>query len=117
MIVSDPRLAAQIVAPDENPVIFDDIGCLRDHLLGSPLAADATIYVADHRTGEWVPADSAVFSRVMSIATPMSSHLVAHVDVESREADSAAHGGDSITTAALFAPADVTRSTSEGVRP
>ena len=32
MPVSDPRLAAQLAAPGEEPVFFDDIGCLRDFL-------------------------------------------------------------------------------------
>jgi len=30
MAVSDPRFAAQLAAPGEEPRFFDDLGCLRD---------------------------------------------------------------------------------------
>jgi copper chaperone NosL len=87
MAVSDPKLAAELVAPGEEPRIFDDIGCLAAYLRQHPAAPDAAIYAADHRTGAWIPARAALFTRVASIETPMGSHLVAHADQASREAD------------------------------
>lgn len=105
MAVSDPRFAAQIVAPSEEPLFFDDLGCLRDYLKGQPgLGAGALAYVADHRTKEWVPADRAVYSRNPSIATPMSSHLMAHASRESRDADPEARSGAPLTPEEIFAP-------------
>ena len=97
MALVSTRTAAQIVAPGEEPMIFDDLGCLRDYLPAHPLPAGARIFVADHRTGSWIDASSAVFTRT-SLATPMSSGLVAHADVASREADSDARGGTAVTT-------------------
>jgi copper chaperone NosL len=100
MVVSEPRLAAQIVAPGEEPVFFDDLGCLRDHLAGgAALPARAAVFVADHRTGDWVPAGRAVYTRVPGLATPMASHLIAHADEASRAADPEAAGGVPVAAA------------------
>lgn len=84
--------AAQIARAGDEPVFFDDLGCLRDYLLHRPAAAEAVVYVADHRTGAWVEASTARFTKTGS-ATPMASGLVAHADQASRDADPAAAGG------------------------
>lgn len=100
MAVSNPRLAAEIVTASEEPRIFDDIGCLAAYLREHPIAPDAALYVADHRTGEWVPARSALVTRAGAIDTPMGSHLVAHADAASRDADRTK--GAAVNTAELF---------------
>lgn len=88
MAVSSVRTAGQIAAPGAEPLFFDDLGCLRDYLTaGRPVARSAAAYVADHRTGEWILARSAVYAEVPSLATPMGSHLVAHASAASRERD------------------------------
>jgi copper chaperone NosL len=88
MMVSDARFAAQLVAPGEEPLFFDDAGCLRDFLADNPdKRAAFTAYVADHRTRAWVLADLAVYTRVEGLSTPMDSHLIAHADAASRAAD------------------------------
>jgi copper chaperone NosL len=102
MIVSDPRLAAEIVTPGDEPRIFDDLGCLRDYLTASPIARDAVVYVADHQTGDWVRASDAVFTRVAAVATPMGSHLLAHASVASRDADPQARGGETVDPSAVI---------------
>jgi copper chaperone NosL len=94
MPVSDPRLAAQIVAPGEEPRFFDDIGCLRDFLAGNRiLPRRATLYVADHRTKAWTPAVRARYTICPAVATPMGSHLLAHADAASRQRDAVARAG------------------------
>jgi len=55
------------------------------------LPPGARAFVADHRTGEWVPAESAVYSRA-PIDTPMGSHLIAHASAASRDLDPQARG-------------------------
>lgn len=103
MPVSDRHLAAQLAAPGEETKFYDDIGCLRDDLKRSePLAAGAVAYVADHRTAAWVRASVAVFSRCPALETPMSSHLVAHADAASRDADSASRGCARISADEIF---------------
>ena len=92
MPVSDPRLAAQLAAPGEEPVFFDDIGCLGDFLRAQSPAAGTVIWVVDHRTVSWVRSTNAVYSRCPALATPMGSHLIAHTDSTSRDADTAARG-------------------------
>lgn len=104
MAVSDPQFAAQLVAPGEEPRFFDDLGCLRDHLRDARVPPGAVVYVADHRTRAWVPAAAAVYTRVAGLQTPMNSHLVAHADAASRDADPAAAKGAQVPAAELFGP-------------
>ena len=106
MPVSDLRLAAQLAAPGEEPRFFDDIGCLRAFLeSGQTLRPGAVAYVADHRTGNWARAATAVFSRCPSLETPMESHLVAHSDAASREQDPAFRGCAAMTNTEALGPA------------
>ena len=101
MPVSDARLAAQLVTPGEEPRFFDDIGCLRDFLARSPVPRASAAYVADHRTGGWVRASSAIYTRI-SLDTPMGSHLIAHAAASSREADPVAAGGAPVPSRDIF---------------
>jgi copper chaperone NosL len=94
MLISDARLSAQIVARGEEPRLFDEIGCLRRYLKGHPVARGAAVYVADHRTGSWVAAGTAVYTQTSLRATPMASGILAHADAASRERDAAAAGGE-----------------------
>ncbi|MEO8680753.1 MAG: nitrous oxide reductase accessory protein NosL [Vicinamibacterales bacterium] len=101
MVIVSIDTAAQIVAAGEEPRFFDEIGCLRDYLHANTPPADATVYVADHRTHEWVDARAAVFTRT-SVSTPMASGVVAHADAASRDADPATHEGDAVARYAIL---------------
>lgn len=104
MAVSNARFAAQIVAPGEEPLFFDDLGCLAAYLRDRPpLPAGAIVYVADHRTREWAVAGSAVYSRAAWLETPMGSHVVAHASAASRDADPAVQGGEQVDARSYFA--------------
>lgn len=96
MTIVSRATAAQMVRAGDEPVFFDELGCLRDFLIGRGVPEDAVIYVTDHRTGAWVNARSAIFTRT-STATPMASGLLAHADAQSRDADPAAAGGSLAT--------------------
>ena len=97
MPVSDARLAAQIVRRGEEARFFDDLGCLARALAAAPAdSPDAAVYVADHRTGGWIPRERAVFTRAPGFDTPMGSHVLAHADSASRDADPAARGGEPV---------------------
>ena len=102
MPVSQPTLAAQLVGPGEEPALFDDIGCLSRFLAERDASRGAVTFVADHRTGEWVRADLAVYARVPSIDTPMESHLVAHRDAASRATDLGAVEQHPLTVREVF---------------
>jgi len=105
MAITDLRSAGQLVAPSQEPRFFDDIGCLGHYVAGSRSATpDAIAYVADHRTKAWVRAADAVYTRVPSLETPMGSHVIAHADVASRDADPEAKGGTPRTSADIFGP-------------
>lgn len=103
MAVSDARFAAQFVAPGEEAVFFDDIGCLADYLRQHRGHASRSVaYVADHRTREWVLASAAVLTSVEGLATPMGSHVIAHASPASRDADPAARGGRDVAPSVYF---------------
>ena len=50
-------------------------------------------------------AQSAVYTRVAGLETPMGSHLIAHADAASRDQDPEAKAGSPVTIAELFGPA------------
>jgi copper chaperone NosL len=105
MPVSDARLAAQLAAPGEEPKFFDDIGCLKEFLKQSePRRAGLIAYVADHRTGAWIRASAATFSRCPPLETPMGSHLIAHTDAASRASDPVARACTAVPTTDIFGP-------------
>ncbi len=102
MPVSDARLASQVVAPGELPRFFDDLGCLRDFVRAGKATGGSVAFVADHRTKQWVRAERALYTRVPGLETPMSSHLIAHVDGASRDQDPDARGGTPVEPRELF---------------
>lgn len=105
MAVSDARFAGQIAAPSEEPRFFDDVGCLGHFVAGGKARRPGAVaYVADHRTRTWVRADAALYTEVASLATPMGTHLIAHADPASRDADPDAQGGTPRTPAEVFGP-------------
>jgi hypothetical protein len=77
--------------------MFDDIGCLRDYLASRDVAPDAALFVADHRTGAWVPATEAVYTRSEAFRTPMGGGILAHADHGSRKLDPATEGGEAVS--------------------
>jgi copper chaperone NosL len=108
MAASDARFAAQLVAPAEEPRFFDDIGCLRSWLAQQTTRPrGAVAYVADHRTKAWVRADLAVYTKAEGVETPMSSHVIAHADAASRDADPDARAGTPLAVAELLGPSGV----------
>lgn len=103
MAVSDTRFAAELVAPAEEPRIFDDIGCLRSYLRGgAKVPAGAIAYVADHRTKDWIVAARAVYTQVRGLATPMASGFIAHSDAASRSQDPDATRGEPRSLQEIF---------------
>jgi len=102
MAVSDVRFSSQLVAPGELPRFFDDLGCLADYLKAGKAPAGAVAFVADHRTKAWIRADRAVYTRVAGLATPMGSHVIAHADAASRDADADARTGAPVSAAELL---------------
>jgi len=113
MAVSDARFSSQLVAPGELPRFFDDLGCLADYLKAGKAPAGAVAFVADHRTKAWLRADRAVYTRVAGLETPMGSHVIAHADAVSRDADADARGGTGVAAAELFGPGGPPKGSSE----
>jgi copper chaperone NosL len=101
MVVSAQKTASQVVAPYQEPKFFDDLGCLDRFLASSPLPNGARVFVADHRTGEWVDAASATYAKAGSGAGAMGSPFVAYASPASRDADREVAGAAATAAAAL----------------
>ncbi|MGE0461638.1 MAG: hypothetical protein AB7Q16_09740 [Vicinamibacterales bacterium] len=93
MVISTPNTAAQLLAPGEEPRLFDDLGCLRSFLETAPAPEGSAIFVADHLSGDWVRIEDAVITEVPGLQTPMGSGLVAHRTSADRDRDPATRGG------------------------
>lgn len=108
MVFTGTTTAAEIVAPGELPLLFDDFGCLRDYLQAHPLDAGAAVYVREHRRQAWIDGRGAAYSTLAAAATPMGSGLLAHDDAASRQADPAARGATPVDVAQVLggAPGD-----------
>jgi copper chaperone NosL len=103
MIVSDKRFASEVLAPHEEPVFFDDLACLARFLANAgAIQPNTRIYVADHRSGSWIPAGRAVYTQVADTSAPMGSKIVAHESAASRDADASARNGQPIDAALVF---------------
>ena len=110
MEVSDPRFASQLVVPAEDPRFFDDLGCLSRYLAeAQDLPPQARVYVADHRTRAWIPAERAVFTRAVALTAAMGSHIIAHESVASRDADPDAVGGTPVDPATVLGRGRLTK--------
>jgi copper chaperone NosL len=106
MTLLSSRTAAQIVAPGEEPIVFDELGCLRDYLSHHSIVDGARVFVADHRTGAWIDGATAIFTKA-TLSTPMSSGLIAHADQASRDADEDARHGVTVPAASVLQPPKV----------
>ena len=105
MPVSDIHFAAQITAPGELPRFFDDPGCFAEFVRGGEVKEKGAMgWVADHRTGTWVRADRAIYTRVPSLATPMNHKLVAHENAASRDSDPEVKDGKPVPLEEIFGP-------------
>lgn len=97
------RLASQVISPNGEVVFFDDLQCLADYLVShTTLPRNTAAFVTDYRTGEWTSAVDAIYTRVMSVPTPRSSHFIAHASPESRDQDPAARDGVPVVARQLF---------------
>jgi hypothetical protein len=103
MTLLSVKTAAQLAGPGRESIFFDDLACLRGYLATAAIAADAAVFVADHRTGQWVDARRAVYTRTRE-QTPMGSGLVAHADDGSRDTDPVAAGGTTVSIDGILGP-------------
>jgi hypothetical protein len=102
MIVSDARLASQVLEPGQEPIFFDDLACLAAYLGERGDAPVRAIYVTDYESGTWIRAEAAVFSKSNTIETPMGSGMIAHLDEATRQNGPTAAAKPLSFRAALF---------------
>lgn len=78
MLISDLDFASQVVATDGRTWFFDDHGCMAAWISSKPFQQEATIWVKDLSTGEWIDGRQAWYSRTDT--TPMSYGFGAYKD-------------------------------------
>ena len=96
MTGSNGRAVAQLVVPGEEPLFFDDIGCLSDYLAKTTVPDTGVAFVTDYGTRQWVRADAAAYVRQPSIDTAMGSHLIAFASASARDASPDAKGAEPV---------------------
>ena len=79
MIVSEPVYAAAFQPHDEEPRVFDDIGCMLQ-ALRTEAASSMNVWVQDASGGGWLDADGAIFVASPQLRTPMGGGLLAYAD-------------------------------------
>jgi copper chaperone NosL len=77
MVISDRRFPAQLVAPGQEPLFFDDVDCLAKYLAKNGAQGGALTWVADYKTSNWIRARGAEYYRCPGLASPMSSGIIA----------------------------------------
>ncbi|MDX1690272.1 MAG: nitrous oxide reductase accessory protein NosL [Acidimicrobiia bacterium] len=80
MIIEDPRFAAAYRTPDGEERRFDDIGGLVLYGVETGELDSAEVWVHDHDTEAWIPADRATFVVADRFPTPMGHGAVAFAD-------------------------------------
>jgi copper chaperone NosL len=108
MTIADPRYAAAALADDGNErrlLKFDDVGCLARF---EATASGSTLpgrWVHDRPTVAWIDANTAVFSQIRELATPMGSGIAAFKTASDAEVLVAERGGETLSWNAILARA------------
>lgn len=76
MIISEARYAAEARFPGGKVEKYDDVGCLAERLARGG-EAPIGMWVADHATSAWIPAEQAYFVLSETLPTPMGSGVAA----------------------------------------
>jgi copper chaperone NosL len=100
MAISQQQFAAEVLDSDENPVKFDDIGCMLRYLADSQHKAPS-IFVMDYQTRRWLDGSAAWFVRGSRVSTPMGGGILAFGDRSRAEAMARDTGGEVLPFARL----------------
>ena len=103
MIISEARFASAYRSADGSERIFDDVGGMILHGRETGELEDATAWVHDFETEEWVEATEAFFVPTRSVASPMGHGILAFADQARAEAFAADLDGEAITWATVLA--------------
>lgn len=94
MAISQREFAAELVTRQGRVETFDDAGCLAAWLRAHGRPEGAAVFVADYRSGEWLPAEAATFVVSPALPTPMRSGLGAFAGPAAAAAAAAELGGE-----------------------
>lgn len=93
MLLSEPVYAAAYRAPDSDPRVFDDIGCLLEAAHKEPHADALRFWFHDAATAAWVGGGDALFVSSPTLRTPMGGGLIAYRDRTAALEAAARHHG------------------------
>jgi copper chaperone NosL len=82
MIIEEARFAAAYQLADGTEKIFDDLGGLIIHSRKAGDLDDATVWVHDFETEEWVEAPAAFYVPTIAVTSPMGHGILAFADEE-----------------------------------
>ena len=97
MYVSEPIYAAAYQVGDNDPRVFDDIGCMLD-AVARETASPITIWLQDAAGSGWIDAENAFVVASSRIRTPMNGGFLAYADAAAAQQAAAADGGRVLTS-------------------
>ncbi len=103
MIISEPRFAAAYRLPDGTEAKFDDLGGLLIHGHETGELDEATVWVHDYDTEEWIEAEAAFYVVTGTGATPMGYGIFSFADRATAERFAAEADGAVMTWEELTA--------------
>jgi copper chaperone NosL len=93
MLISEPVYAAAYQAHEQEPRVFDDIGCMLESL-GRHTTSPATVWVQDVSGKGWLPGSEAIFVASPHLRTPMGGGILAYADAAAADEAATAHQGE-----------------------
>jgi copper chaperone NosL len=95
-VISEPKLAAEMIDAGGRAYKFDTVTCLAKYLVGHPSETPKGTFVTDWSTGKWLPADTATYVRAVVDESTMAKSYYAF-----RSADAAASFAKEKTSTAV----------------
>jgi copper chaperone NosL len=105
MSITDLRLAAAIVIPGSQDLLFDDLAELVNYRQDHQLPANAAFFVHDYDSREWLAAEQAFYVTSKNLHGPMGGTLVAFAIKGRAETFASEVGGQTLDFATLTSEA------------
>ncbi|MFP3356420.1 nitrous oxide reductase accessory protein NosL [Planococcus sp. SIMBA_143] len=77
MSITHEEYAAQLIEQDGDHLVFDDLGCLIEHINEMDQAELGAAFIKDAQTNEWLNIERAAYVYAPEEWTPMSYHVLA----------------------------------------
>ncbi|MBT2583262.1 nitrous oxide reductase accessory protein NosL [Planococcus sp. ISL-109] len=85
MSITYEEFAGQLIEQDGDHFVFDDLGCLIEHINGMDQTELGAAFIKDAVTDEWLNIERAAYVYAKDEWTPMAYHVLAFEDEQAAE--------------------------------